>query len=70
MLKILPHTCVSPVGQSEICYTKNKLNIVCDCTEPNVICRGLNLTDMNYTLPDNTEVVSFARNSLAEIKVL
>ena len=48
------YLCNFPVGQSDICYAENKLNIVCDCTEPNVMCRGLNLTDMNYTLPDNT----------------
>ena len=51
----------SSQGQSDICFIENKLEIVCDCTEPNVICRGLNLTDINYILPDGTELVNFAR---------
>ena len=58
----------SSQGQSEICYVENKLEIVCDCTEPNVICRGLNMTDINYILPDGTELVNFARNSLVEVQ--
>ena len=58
----------SSQGQSDICFIENKLEIVCDCTEPNVICRGLNLTDINYILPDGTELVNFARNSLVEVQ--
>ena len=61
-ISLRPYT--TSQGQSEICNEENNLEIVCDCTEPNVICMGLNLTDMNFILPDDTEIVNFARNSL------
>ena len=59
----------SSQGHSDICFnTENQSEIACDCTEPKVICRGLNLTDINYILPDGTELVNFARNLLAEVQ--
>ena len=59
---------VESQGQSEICNEEKKMEIVCDCTEPNVICMGLNLTNMNFILPDDTEIVNFARNSLVIVE--
>ena len=60
----------SSKGKAKICYTENDLglHIVCDCTEPNVICKSRNLTEYNFVLPDDTDIVDFSRNSILEVK--
>ena len=57
----------SSQGQIEICDTANNLSFVCDCTEPNVICQGLDLIDLHLILPDDTDVADFSRNEVSTV---
>ena len=50
----------SSKGSVEICE-------LCDCTEPNVICANNQLTEINYVLPDDTDIVDFSRNSIQNL---
>ena len=64
-LNILALWPYSTKGTVEICGIN-----FCDCSEPNVICRSKNFTEINFVLPENTDIIDFSRNYIQNITTL